>query len=59
MKLTIQKSIITIGSAVVLFTILFTQCRKDDPIPFCEQYPDQCVEMKHIKDHYYFKTCSW
>ena len=59
MKQTTLKTTITLIGGLVLFTILFTQCRKDKSIPFCEQYPDQCIEMEHIKDHYYFKTGSW
>lgn len=43
----------------ILIILSFIQCRKDDPISFCEQYPDQCVEMERIKDHYYFKKDSW
>lgn len=59
MKQTTLKSIFTLIGGLVLFTILFTQCRKDKSIPFCEQYPDQCVSMHRIKDHYYFKKGSW
>ena len=59
MKQTTHKTILTLVSGVVVFTVLFTQCRKDPNIPFCEQYPNECIEMKHIKDHYYFKTGSW
>jgi hypothetical protein len=44
---------------LLLISIAFTQCRKDEPIPFCEEFPDQCVEMERIKDHYYFKKDSW
>lgn len=43
----------------MLLASTFIQCRKDEPIPFCEQFPDQCVEMERIKDHYYFKKGSW
>ena len=59
MKQTTLKSIFTLIGGLVFFTIFFTQCRKDKNIPFCEQYPDQCVSMHRIKDHYYFKTGSW
>jgi hypothetical protein len=39
--------------------VIFTSCRPDKPIPFCEEFPEQCVDMEKIKDHYYFKTGSW
>ena len=44
-----------------LVVLTFMQCRKDEKEfkPFCEEYPDQCVDMAKIKDHYYFKTGSW
>ena len=50
---------ISLLTAVVLIT--FMQCRKDtkEVKPFCEEFPEQCVEMERIKDHYYFKTGSW
>jgi len=45
---------------LTLFTLLiFISCRPDKPIPFCEEFPEQCVDMEKIKDHYYFKTGSW
>lgn len=46
-------------SFITLLT--FMQCRKDEKeiIPFCEEFPEQCVDMERIKDHYYFKTGSW
>jgi hypothetical protein len=45
---------------LTLFTlVIFTSCRPDKPIPFCEEFPEQCVDMEKIKDHYYFKTGSW
>ncbi len=55
MKQTALKTTFTL----IVGLVFFTQCRKDKHIPFCEQYPDQCIEMEHIKDHYYFKTGSW
>jgi len=50
---------ISLLTLVVLIT--FTQCRKDKKefVPFCEEFPEQCVDMERIKDHYYFKTGSW
>ena len=57
-KLTLHKTVLLLFGSVIFFAVL-TQCRKDPHIPFCELHPDQCVEMKHIKDHYYFKTGSW
>ena len=54
---TYQFILFSIISVVILINLI--QCRKDPNIPFCEQYPNECIEMKHIKDHYYFKTGSW
>jgi len=50
---------ISLLTLVVLIT--FTQCHKDKKefVPFCEEFPEQCVDMERIKDHYYFKTGSW
>jgi len=46
---------------IFLALLTFTQCRKDKKefVPFCEEFPEQCVDMERIKDHYYFKTGSW
>ncbi len=45
---------------LTLFTLLICiSCRPDKPLPFCEEFPEQCVDMTKIKDHYYFKTGSW
>ena len=35
------------------------QCRKDKRIPFCEQYPDECVDILKIKDHFYFDVGTY
>jgi len=43
---------------VGFIVLLFTQCHKD-PYSYCDIHPDDCIEMHHIKDHYYFKTGSW
>ena len=42
----------------VLITISI-QCRKDRRIPFCEQYPDDCVDIVQIKDHFYFDVGTY
>jgi len=45
---------------LALFTLLICiNCKPDKPLPFCDQFPEQCVDMTKIKDHYYFKTGSW
>jgi len=43
----------------LLVILIFTQCRKDPRLYFCDRYPSQCIATSHIKDHYYFKTGSW
>ena len=37
---------------------LLWACRKDDQIPFCEQYPDECVDIRMVKDWFYFDVGS-
>lgn len=37
---------------------LLWACRKDDKIPFCEQYPDECVDIRMVKDWFYFDVGS-
>ena len=44
---------------VFLIAIIFVQCRKDPKIPFCEEFPDQCVEITTVKDHFYFDVGTY
>lgn len=37
---------------------LLWACRKDDQIPFCEQYPNECVDIRMVKDWFYFDVGS-
>ncbi|MCH2234903.1 MAG: YbjN domain-containing protein [Crocinitomicaceae bacterium] len=30
---------------IVLFSLLFVQCRKDRQIPFCKEFPEECVDI--------------
>lgn len=32
---------------------------KEEYIPFCEEFPEQCVSMEHIKDHFFFNVGSY
>jgi hypothetical protein len=43
---------------VAIGLFMLTACRKDDQIPFCEQYPDECVDIRMVKDWFYFDVGS-
>jgi hypothetical protein len=43
---------------VLMALPLLWACRKDDKIPFCEQYPDECVDIRMVKDWFYFDIGS-
>ena len=34
-------------------------CRKDDEIPYCEEFPNDCVDVREVKDYFYFNYGSW
>jgi hypothetical protein len=34
-------------------------CKKDPEIPYCELHPDDCVDVREVKDYFYFKIGSW
>jgi hypothetical protein len=38
---------------------LFWACRKDDDISYCELHTDECVDVREVKDYFYFKMGSW
>ena len=43
----------------IFLLVIFVQCRKDPKIPFCEEFPDQCVEITTVKDHFYFDVGTY
>ena len=53
-----MKTLNTIFICVLIIGV-FVQCRKDPRIPFCEEFPDQCVEITTIKDHFYFDVGTY
>ena len=34
-------------------------CKKDEPVPYCQQYPEECVEIESVKDYMYFDVGTW
>ena len=51
-----MKKILFISSIIILG---FTQCRKDPKLPYCEEFPDNCVEIMTVKDHFYFDVGTY
>ncbi len=43
---------------VAIGLFMLTACQKDDQIPFCEQYSDECVDIRMVKDWFYFDIGS-
>ena len=47
---------------VFSFLLLLFSCKKDPPIPsipFCEEFPDECVDVREVKDYFCFKIGSY
>lgn len=45
---------------IILITlIVVVSCRKDDEIPYCEEFPNDCVDVREVKDYFYFNYGSW
>jgi hypothetical protein len=44
---------------ILLILLAAISCRKDEEIPYCEQYPDDCVDVREVKDYFYFNYGSW
>ena len=51
-----MKKILFISSIIILG---FTQCRKDPKLPYCEEFPENCVEIMTVKDHFYFDVGTY
>ena len=46
--------------AFILLTLsLVFACKKDPEIPYCELHPDDCVDVREVKDYFYFKLGSY
>jgi hypothetical protein len=44
---------------VAIGLFMLTACQKDDDISYCELHPDECVDVREVKDYFYFKMGSW
>ena len=44
---------------VAIGLFMLTACRKDDDISYCELHPEECVDVREVKDYFYFKMGSW
>ncbi len=53
-----KRSVHIIGS-IILTLGLFLQCRKDPRIPFCEEFPQDCIDITTVKDHFYFDVGTY
>lgn len=42
-----------------LIALLTIQCRKDRKKPFCEEFPQDCVDIMTVKDHFYFDVGTY
>ena len=45
-------------TSIILLTC-FVQCQKDKQLPFCEQFPEDCVDIMTVKDHFYFDVGTY
>lgn len=49
-----------LSSVLVLLLIFLTiSCRKDEKPPYCEQFPDECVDITGVKDYFAFNVGSY
>lgn len=46
---------------LLIFTLLplLMACKKDPPLSYCEEFPDDCVDVREVKDYFYFNYGSW
>ncbi len=42
-----------------IVTVSIISCREDEQLPFCELYPDQCVDIREVKEYFCFKEGSF
>ena len=50
-----KNSFVFIGFAMVTFLL---GC-KEDPIPYCEEFPENCAQIQDVKNWFYFKPGSY
>jgi hypothetical protein len=46
-------------SLLIILGGLFTSCKEDPPLPFCAEFPEQCAEIRGVKDYFYFTEGTW
>lgn len=44
---------------IFLLIPLAIACKKDPELPYCELHPDDCVDVREVKDYFYFNYGSW
>lgn len=44
---------------LILLLPLAMACKKDPPLSYCEEFPDDCVDVREVKDYFYFNYGSW
>ncbi len=46
---------------LLIFTLLplLMACKKDPPLSYCEEFPDDCIDVREVKDYFYFNYGSW
>lgn len=45
---------------IILITIIVAiSCRKDDSLHHCQQFPEDCVDVREVKNCFYFNHGSW
>ncbi len=52
MSLYQQNTLLLLG--ICLMASFCLSCRKDPRIPFCEEFPQDCIDITTVKDHFYF-----
>jgi hypothetical protein len=48
----------TVFLLIVTILLVFS-CKKEAGTAFCELHPDECVDIREVKDYFYFKMGSW
>ena len=53
-----QTKMKNIAFTLLTLSLVFS-CKKDPEIPYCELHPDDCVDVRMVKDWFYFDYGSW